>query len=253
MTFQHCGQVTPNPAYVGIAIKSTSQRHQRMHVGLLYRHSSGGIRFAHLAMHNNLCDDPLPLEPDFLWSDCEALSHADSLSEFVADFIEMCAQSKQIPYGPNPPEAAFDEKGRYRSRDVSEGLTCATYVSSVLHGAGFPVVQLETWQSRPDDAQWWSPIFDYLNVKEPARAAELKGISVGFRLRPDEVAVASTCAHPPISYDDALIQSRPLQQLLFPPPPPRAELNASEISPQSSISQIQSNFPSESIIPSGEK
>ena len=238
MTFQQCDQVTPDPAYVGIAIKSTSQRHQRMHVGLLYRHSSGEVRFAHLAMHNDLRDDLLPIEPEFMWSDCAALSHPDALSEFVANFIEMCAQSKQIPYGPNPPEAALDEKGRYRSQDVREGLTCATYVSSVLHGAGFPVVELETWQGRPDDAEWWVPIQAYLNNAEPERAAELSEVTIGFRLRPDEVAVASTCRYPPLSFDNAVAQSQPLHQLLFPSLLPRTEVNASEISSQSSIGQI---------------
>jgi hypothetical protein len=216
MTFQHCDSVVPNPNYVGIAIRSTSLGDRSMHVGLLYRHSNGNVKFAHLAFHNDLRDEPLPSGGNYLWAECEALAQDDSLSDFVANFIELCAQSKEIPYGPNPPASAFDSDGRYTPQSDREGLTCATYVSSVLHGAGFPVVQLQTWESRPDDAIWWSSMMGHLSRLAPERAAELADIAIEFRLRPDEVAVAATSIDPPLAYRDAVARSMPLQELLFP-------------------------------------
>ncbi|MBB3656634.1 hypothetical protein FHX15_001862 [Rhizobium sp. BK650] len=216
MTFQHCDSVVANPNYVGIAIRSTPLGERSMHVGLLYRHSNGNVKFAHLAWHNDLHDEPLPSGENYLWAECEALAQDDSLSDFVASFIELCAQSKEIPYGPNPPASAFDSDGRYTPQSDREGLTCATYISSVLSGAGFPVVQLETWERRPDDAVWWSSMMGYLNKWAPERAAELADVAIEFRLRPDEVAVAATSIDPPLAYRDAAARSVPLQELLFP-------------------------------------
>lgn len=216
MMFQQSDRVSANPSYVGIAIRATPLGERSMHVGLLYRHSSGNVKFAHLAWHNDLRDEPLPAGENYLWAECEALAVDDSLGDFIANFIEMCAISKEIPYGPNPPAAAFDSRGRYTPQSEREGLTCATFVSSVFSGAGFPVVQLGTWESRPDDAIWWTSMMGYLEKYSPKRAIELGDVAIEFRLRPDEVAVAAASIDPPLAYQDALARSMPLLELLFP-------------------------------------
>src|SRR5687768_8698576 len=102
MTFQHYERVAADPNYVGIAIRATPLGERSMHVGLLYRHSGGDVRFAHLAWHNDLRDESLPPGENYLWAECEWLTQDDSLSDFVANFIEVCAQTKEIPYGPKP-------------------------------------------------------------------------------------------------------------------------------------------------------
>ncbi|TPK84580.1 hypothetical protein FJ934_27505 [Mesorhizobium sp. B2-4-12] len=216
MTFQHCDRVAADPSYVGIAIRATPLGERSMHVGLLYRHSNGDVKFTHLAWHNDLRDETLPHGDNYLWAECACLTQDDSLSDFVANFIEMCAQSKEIPYGPNPPPTAFDLNGRYSPQNDRQGLTCATFISSVLLAAGFPVVRLGTWESRPDDSLWWSSMMKYIEKSAPERAAELDDVAIEFRLRPDEVAVAATSIDPPLSYQEALARSVPLQELLFP-------------------------------------
>lgn len=214
--FQHSGEISADPTYVGIAIKATSVHTRGMHVGILYRSSADSVNFAHLAWHNDLRNEKLSSSGNYFWAECEWLNQDDSLSEFVANFVEMCVQSKEIPYGPNPPAAAFDSSGRYSPQSDREGLTCATFVSSVFDGAGLPVVDLTTWESRPDDAVWWNSMMEHLEDSVPERASELVGVAVDFRLRPDEVAVAATHVDRPLTYEDAVTLSLPVQRLLFP-------------------------------------
>lgn len=234
MNFQPAQSIPMAPKYlVGVAIRRTQGT--GMHVGLVYTHSSGEVRFAHLAWHNNLLNDPAPNHQPYLWADCEWLADpaVASLAEFVTNFIEMSCRKKEIPYGHRAPARAFDAQGQYMSTDPQEGLTCATYISSVLKDGGFPVVDIGTWTTRPDDATWWANLEDALrgNPDTAARAAELSGISVDFRLRPDEIAVAAASNQVPLSFGQASAQAAPLNALLFPPPARVAALNLSSPAP----------------------
>lgn len=205
-------------AYVGVAIRATNQTPQRMHVGILYLSTRNEVKFAHLAFHKDLRNDSLPLEDEYFWEDCRWLMQdgMDSVAQLIADFIEACVQTNEIPYGPNPPVDAFDAFGRYQPKNPREGLTCATFVSEIFSSVGFPVVELNTWRSRDEDNSWWHDIESLLKRSAPDRASELAGVQLSFRLRPDEVAVSATNVETPLQFDDAVRLSLDLQGILFP-------------------------------------
>ncbi|UHC14459.1 hypothetical protein LRS73_18090 [Methylobacterium currus] len=207
---------------VGIAIKATSQQHQSMHVGLIYERTSGGLYFVHLTGHNELEDEPAPNDLGYLWSDFAWLSDPEnnSLADIIANHIEMCARTREIPYGPNPPDQAFDFEGRYICKNRYLGLTCATFVSHVLADIGIKVVDLSTWESRPDDQDWWEFVSRYI---DEARTQELEGVRVNYRLRPDEVATAVAGEKIPLVFNEAIIGSASLRSQLF----PKIEIDAS--------------------------
>ncbi|CAX25999.1 protein of unknown function; putative exported protein [Methylorubrum extorquens DM4] len=214
MTFRASAAFAMMPAnQVGVAIQVTSRRRGLMHVGLLYEDRQGKAHLAHLKRDDVAVSEPAPNDQGFFWDDCAWLSrpNLNALAETVALFIELCARTREIPYGPNPPPEAFDAQGRYVCTDRRYGLTCATYVSAVLAGAGYPVVKFDTWQGRPDDETWWEMAAGYL---PPARAEELEEVRIKFRLRPDEVAVAAAAEDRPLCFTQATDRSGPLRDIL---------------------------------------
>jgi len=209
MTFRQSSVFPIDPRHlVGIAIKAY-QGGRFMHVGLVYVRRSGEIYLAHLASHNEALDEPVPNDEGYFWDDCEWLAdpELDSLRDLIANFVELCAVTKEIPYGPDPLGSGFDPQGRYIRTDVRAGLTCATYISAMFAGIGFPVVDLSTWISRPDDKTWWSAMTAMLGRQHPERTLELEGLEVGFRLRPNEVAVATASPDAPINFHQAVERS----------------------------------------------
>ncbi|MBK3404174.1 hypothetical protein H0176_22210 [Methylorubrum populi] len=214
MTFRASATFAMAPVnQVGVAIQVTSYRRGSMHVGLLYEDRTGKACIAHLKRDNVAVSEAAPNDDGYFWDDCAWLAQPKMrpLAETVALFIELCARTREIPYGPNPPEDAFDTEGKYVCTDRQLGLTCATYVSSILAGAGYPVVKLDTWQKRPDDETWWETSRQYLPEE---RAAELEGVQLRVRLRPDEVAVAATAEDRPLCYAQATGRVGPLRDIL---------------------------------------
>lgn len=214
MTFRASSAVAMSPAnQVGVAIQVVSPRLGLLHVGLLYENRRGEVRLAHLKGDNRAADQAAPNDEGYHWDDCAWLARPElhPLADAVALFVELCAETREIPYGPNPPEGAFDEAGRYVCADRRLGLTCATYVAAVLAGAGYPVVRLDTWQPRPDDQSWWEGMVQYLGA---ARAEELEGVRVMVRLRPDEAAVSVAAADRPLCFPKASERSQALRALL---------------------------------------
>jgi hypothetical protein len=203
---------------IGVAIKALDAS-RAMHVGLLYAHSSGEVRFAHLAFHHDLRNDPVPTGQGYLWSVCEWLNGPamGDTAKFIANYIEAVMQSgSDVDYGMNPADVGFDNAGRYYSLDPKRGLTCATFVAAVFQSAGFRIVELGTWPSRPSDADFRSHVLAMLKLNgEDERAEEIEKEVVPFRLSPAEAAAAAAAAIVPVAYDAALKLAEPLLQELF--------------------------------------
>ena len=219
MTFQSCGAVPVALAHdVGIAIRSTDAERRLMHVGLVYRDTEGDQRFIHLAFHYDLRDEPAPSSAAYLWADCNWLGapEADLKRDIITSFIESVREEAKVPYGFDASGTHFDGGGQFISLDPSKGLTCATFVASVFESAGFPVVDLATWEKRSDDEVWRAILMDVLQHHAPERAAQVAGSAMEFRLRPDEIAAASCGSDVPIPFPQAVAAAEPIRDVLFP-------------------------------------
>ncbi|MDH0133500.1 hypothetical protein N7381_09605 [Pseudomonas asiatica] len=88
------------------------------------------------------------------------------------------------------------------------GLTCATFVMSVLSVQEYPLFDESTWEVRPDDEDWHVKIIGYLRasgVDEDHIKAQEKFIGQAYRYRPEEVAgSASDYSGLPVSFNTAV-------------------------------------------------
>lgn len=221
MSFLNFEELGMNPEEsVGVAIKVIDLASRLMHVGLLYAHSSGAVRFAHLAFHHDLRNDPAPTRQGYLWSLCAWL--ADPVmkdnAKFIANYIEAVATHAQdVDYGLNPANVGFDASGQFYSLDPKRGLTCATFISAVFQSVGFPIVDLTTWPLRSGDVAWRQHVLEILSSNGfQDRAKEIAQEVFPFRLTPAEAAAAASSASVPLSYDATVKLSEPLLLQLFP-------------------------------------
>lgn len=224
MTFTPVGNRPIDPVnFVGVAIKAIDFDARAMHVGLVYRSSSQGVRFAHLAFHHDLRNDPAPNDDTYLWSDCQWLADPAmaATADFVATFIEavVIANSENVDYGVDATGTRFDQSGRFCSIDPRKGLTCATFIFAVFRDAGFPVVNIETWPSRAEDALWRDQVLSMLRTYgAPSRALEIGNEDAPFRLSPAEIAAATASPAVPLDFTQAVLLAEPVLKLLFPEP-----------------------------------
>lgn len=135
----------------GIVI-SRNRRYRSTHAGLLYRDGEDWS-VLHYAMHHRLRDDPLTgyLQP----TDDEDLGFvipdlADGVKTFLAGFCRRIATSRRnrtIPYAfQDDPEAVFAlQTGDITTLADRTGLTCSTFVLTVLRSVGIRVIDRTGW------------------------------------------------------------------------------------------------------------
>lgn len=180
------------------------------HVGIAFHSVKEGLRLLHLARHQCLMDD------DF--------SRQDINSRYVAAVVDIPpAASKQmvsiirsvakrqprINYGINAKAAvgSFDNSGRYKPPKGSDGLTCATFVSTVFSDYKVPLIDLDTWEPNQENELWGRKVCAFLKqckVDESHLKAVESNIS-GLRVRPEEVAAAADApaSFKPVAYSVA--------------------------------------------------
>jgi hypothetical protein len=220
MSFSKFEELEMSPEQsVGVAIRVIDLTSHAMHVGLLYAHSSGTVRFAHLAFHHDLRNDPAPTRQDYLWSVCMWLADPamKETAKFMANYIEaIMTHAEEVDYGMNPSGVGFDASGQFYSLDPRRGLTCATFISAVFQSAGFPIVSLTTWPLRASDATWQDHVLKMLSSNGlEDRAKEIAEEEFAFRLTPAEAAAAASAVSVPLSYEAAVQLSEPLLRQLF--------------------------------------
>lgn len=189
--------------WAGFAIRHV--RAGQFHVGFLYKLQGKAARLHHQHSHLDTRDEA-PSEFDYLWLNIAPLSQINK--RLIANRLSRAGGDK-IPYG-----VGFDLDGEYLDRktlkyartDPGEGLTCATYVVSVLENLGFPPFVREGWQSSPEDVEWQRRILEFMASKNPDSAEHFEAEKAnvgGPRFRPDHVAGAGAAQKWPIKQDEA--------------------------------------------------
>lgn len=189
--------------YVGIALRLFGSQ---PHVGVLYRKSENEVIFCHLATHHDLRKDQLNIE--YFWNACQWLDDDDINGPVVAARFDSLKQQSQIPYGFAFEPACFDNNLEYQAMPIGMGLTCASFIIAIFHSLELPIINLDTWKSRPEDETWQREIVQRL-MSINFEAARTAAMHVGsFRYKPEEVASAATAAKVPVDYNFAVSRAK---------------------------------------------
>lgn len=185
---------------VGVGVFLSGDQDQR-HVALLYCVGAGRpVRMLHLAWHHRLMEEEahgegvwarVPLEPE---DDVIYAGHLAAVARANARGV--------IPYGFQLLPRGFDPaSGAWRGA-FGEGLTCATFVASVLASFGYEILIEKTWYVRAEDVEWQQKILGLLRGRADLEYVAHQARHVGrvARFRPEEVAVAAASSDVPLGF-----------------------------------------------------
>jgi len=167
------------------------------HVGIVFHSAQEGVRLLHLASHLRLLSDDFSSPSSSAYVAAVVKIPPVASKTMVAIVRSVAKRQPRIEYGINVKSAlgSFDSSGRYKAPKGSDGLTCATFVSTIFHDCRIPLIQLETWEPQPENELWGRQVCQFLREQrvdeEHVKAVE-KNIS-GLRVRPEEVAAAAHC------------------------------------------------------------
>jgi hypothetical protein len=161
----------------------------------------------HLAWHNDLRSGPI--NNKYRCVPCEYFD-SDELDFFAEQASRLYMQNKDsgIPYGFTYTGASVFN-GDLRFFEVSgAGLTCATFLLGFFDAFGFQILDLESWEARPDDAEWQRNIYTDLEKELSPEQVESVKESIGsaFRYRPEEVVgCIGSFDSSPFEFADAVV------------------------------------------------
>lgn len=146
-----------------------------------------GLRLLHLGGNYDFRNDPI--EEGYQIVPCPDFT-PDELDLLSVQASRLWKQTgKDIPYN-------FDYDGTQAFNiDLSflseggRGLTCATFVLAFFNLYGYRIVDVPSWQFRPEDVRWQQLMFRHLEAQlGPEHAARMKAnIGTAARFKPEEV------------------------------------------------------------------
>lgn len=189
----------------GTAIFQTPDVGQR-HAAIVFKErDKKHLSLLHLAWHLKLICDPL--KPYYR---CVPLQGFDEeeLQYFAEHASRVYSENKAgIPYGINYTGASvFGDDAKFLD-DPKAGLTCATFILGFFESLGYKLLDLSSWEPRPDDVLWQNKIYAALEseLKGVALTEQKKLIGQAFRFRPEEViSSAGIFDLNPICFDEAV-------------------------------------------------
>jgi hypothetical protein len=206
---------------VAVAINSRGS-----HVGLLYRLTyEEPVHFLHLAWDHALKDEPFQPKGYFA---IPLLTGRPVRAKQVAQYCHFVSDENRvsgIPYSFTAPFDYFDERGtRVHPESSAAGLTCASFVVSVLEQAGIRLFRQGQWRWHCDDHAFFRWIIRALKGEVPlippaARsdhpaAVEAQMAAGAFRYRPAEVAGAACSDAIPVTFTEANVLAEAVRRHL---------------------------------------
>lgn len=171
----------------GTAILQTRSPGQR-HAAIVFKdRAKSHLSLLHLAWHYDLRCEPLnaPYRPvsNHYFDDEELELFAEHASRLYDE------NKSGIPYGMEYTGASVFNGDMKFVSSPGAGLTCATFILGFFNSLGFEILDLSTWQTRPDDAQWQEGIYAALEQNFSPEQAESQRNLIGsaYRYRPEEV------------------------------------------------------------------
>lgn len=193
-------------SFLGVGIRRVTQTQH--HVVFVYEAPDGSLRLSHLEWHRRFRGDA-PWDGQYYW--CTAAGMDELNRKTIAAWLHALARKPQsMDYGLSFDDCEFiaDGDGTYAfvAKTPGKGVTCATFVMLVLQTVGFPLLDAETWQTRPEDVQWQESIIQTLRQHSgmTEQEADLVAQDVGSaRFRPIEVATAAQHDPWPVNFHTA--------------------------------------------------
>jgi len=186
--------------HIAIAIKEVDV--DQRHIGIVHQ-DGDEILMLDLAWHHSLRNNPA--SKSYFW--VKPAIHPWRLRQVASVCRKIWrANGANVPYGLSPPNDCFDEAtGEFLLGPTRHGLTCATFVVAVFELSGLSLIRGETWpKDREGDREWQESIVEKLTIHGASREhieAVRQGVG-GIRVRPEEVASASTKSTIPVRFDE---------------------------------------------------
>ncbi len=189
---------------------------KQSHAAMLYTDTSDNIRLLHLTGYDTLKDDA-PSD-DFVW-----LNLPLSIGELEKSLLGLYCETLYklngdgIPYDFDYTGTGFDSEGKFFQTNPGTGLTCGTFVMSVLEEKDIHIIDSKNWPKRDDDKAWQKfVLLRYLIKWLPQKLIHRKQTEImnGInRYRPEEIIVASHIKNQPHTF--SYIQNSSLRLVKF--------------------------------------
>lgn len=162
------------------------------HAGVLFRDAAGGVSLLHLAGHEKLkvevAKDVVP--DNYCWA---IPPYKDMELRQLAGFARVQAKRKRavaFSFRYIPDEYKYVKGGDVAFKNMA-GLTCATYVLSIIDYLKLPLLDYSTWLPRDDDGPNQEHMLRCMSLRVPPEHYEKAKREVGsLRFRPQEVVGA---------------------------------------------------------------
>ena len=179
----------------------------RTHAGIVYLTAAEGHRFLHLRFHHDLERTAPPTAG--LFANVDLPSRLTPHLLMLLEKLEP-ANRRSINYALRyDGTVRFDvDDGHIVLGTACIGLTCSTFVLAVFDSIGFPLVEVESWVERPDDAEVRAALLALLQGREDAGhidhgyTAKVRAEAEHCtRVRPEDVLAAVIEPEPPHQFD----------------------------------------------------
>lgn len=200
-----------NGVFAGIILERLKSG--SIHVGFLYRIETSDAYILHLRGHRKLLHEPPRAGQLCVLCQVEPL-RLPSIAAFARRLWRK-NKSQGIPYAFSSPEQDwFSAEGSLLLGPERLGLTCANFVLALYRAVGLPLVQLDTWPEREDDAAWqqsildeWAPAIAEARHNTQEHFAQVRNEIGTVRCRPIEIGGAALASVLPCVFDTALNHS----------------------------------------------
>lgn len=186
------------------------------HCGVLFQSADGTPWILHLAWNYRLMSGPV--DDQYAWVEASLAASNRKLLAILADRI--WNRQPQIPYGLTSLGVSFDpESGNINTVPPGHGLTCASFILTLLRSKGFHLLDEDTWPENANDA-WHTWVVETLTADSDATEEQVRAVAatVGSRrFRPAEVVGSGTLAVEqwPVGFDSATAVAREIESELI--------------------------------------
>jgi len=190
---------------VGVYLNS-----HRSHSGLLYRDAfdlqPAKPKLLHFVSTGIVDCQPTDCGCVYEWVD---LNLSDIRKRTIAIFCKLISDNSRgnrVPYAFSDPRNCFDSQtGEFRFGS-KVGLTCSSFVLSVLFGVGVNILDYDSWPYRPEDEKDRDTVIQFLKLNgvDPDEIIEIEAEIKSARFKPIEVATAAALSPPAVVFNDCV-------------------------------------------------
>ncbi len=191
----------PQNSKLGVIIKS-SENNQN-HTGFIFIGKDSPV-LAHFGWHETYFFQKRKDSDGYamFWFDFEMISERSLVP--IINELEQISKNQDLyknevfyfpaPYGIINWGGSRISGGKFYSTPNTQGdsLTCSVFVNSIFEQSGFPILDLETWETNEQDIAWQTKILNALEGKLNPEFMRIQRENVGKvpRLRPEQMVGA---------------------------------------------------------------